>query len=328
MRQSSVPPRVTIGMPLYQAERYLDSAFRSLLGQDHPDFELVVCDNASTDRTWEICQRFAAADPRIRLYRNDSNLGAAANYNRVVALARGELFRWAAYDDWCAPSLVSSCVAALDRAGPGVVLAYPQTVLIDENDTVLGPYADRLDLPDRRAWRRVGDLMARFSLCNPVFGVIRTDVLRRTGLIRPYPSSDVTLLAELAARGRFHEVPEPLFHRRIHPGSSRQGRGPDRRGLPGVAAWFDPRGRGSVRAPRLRLTVRSVQALLGAGAGAGAGEDLGRGARLACAASFVTRYWLRRARIVAGRLRRTALGRPISSSLLVGTQKGAGDVRT
>lgn len=322
MRQSSVPPRVTIGMPLYQAERHLEAAFRSLLAQDYPDFELVVCDNASTDRTWQICQRYAATDPRIRLYRNDSNLGAAANYNRVVGLARGELFRWAAYDDWCAPSLVSSCVAALDRAGPVVVLAYPRTVLIDEHDTVLGPYADRLDLPDPRAWRRVGELMARFSLCNPVFGVIRTEVLRRTGLIRPYPSSDVTLLAELAARGRFHEVPEPLFHRRIHPGSSRQGRGPDRRALPGVAAWFDPRGRTSVRAPRLRLTVRTVRALLGTG------DDLGPGTRLACAASFVTRYWLRRARIVAGRLRRTALGRPTRSPLPVGTQKGASDVHS
>lgn len=317
MAEPSTPssiPRVTVGLPLYQAERYLEQAFDSLLGQDYPDFELVVCDNASTDRTWEICQRYAAADPRVRLHRNPTNLGAAANYNRVVELARGELFRWAAYDDWSAPSLLSRCVAALDAAGPEVVLAYPRTLVIDEHGTVRGPYADRLHLPDRRGWQRVGRLVARFGLCNPVFGVIRTGVLRQTGLIRPYPSSDLTLLLELATRGRFHEVPEPLFHRRIHPGSSRQGRGSARRALPGVAAWFDPAARrGWARAPRLRLTIRTVRALLTTG------EGLRRRARIAAAASFASRYWLRRARIVAGRLRRTLLGRPVESPLPAGS---------
>lgn len=213
----SRPPRVSIGMPLYNAERYLDQAFVSLLEQDYTDFEIVVCDNASTDRTWEICQRYAAADPRVRLHRNEVNQGAAYNYNRVVELARGELFRWAAYDDWCAPQLLGRCVAALDAGGPQVVLAYPQTQLIDEHGTVIGPHPDRMDLRDLRSWRRVAKVANRFTLCNPVFGVVRTEVLRRTGLIRPWPSSDVTLLAELAALGQFHEVPAPLFHRRIHP---------------------------------------------------------------------------------------------------------------
>jgi hypothetical protein len=316
-----IRPRLTLGVPLYNAERYLADAFESLLGQDYRDFELVVCDNASTDRTWEICRRYAAADPRVRLHRNEVNQGAAYNYNRVVELAQGELFRWAAYDDLCEPALLGRCVEALDRAGPSAVLAYPKTVLIDDDGAVLGPYQDRMNLPDPRAWRRVAGVARRYSLCNPVFGVVRTEALRRTGLIRPYPSSDVTLLAELAALGQFCEVPEPLFQRRIHAGSSRQGRGSDRKALPGVAAWFDPlQRRRSVRAPRVRLTVRTVRALLSSHAG------LGPAARLACAASFVATFWVRRARVVAGRVRRRMLGRPIESPLWSQTEKGAADV--
>jgi hypothetical protein len=309
-------------MPLYNAERYLDEAFASLLAQDYRDFEIVVCDNASTDRTWEICGRYAAVDPRIRLFRNDVNRGAAYNYNRVVELARGELFRWAAYDDRCEPELLSRCVAALDAGGPRVVLAYPRTVLIDGDGTVLGPYADRLDLRDRRPWRRVGRFVSRFSLCNPVFGVIRTDALRRTGRIRPYPSSDVTLLAELAALGEFHEVPEPLFQRRIHPDSSRQGRPPGRRALPAVVSWFDPAGPARVRAPRLQLTIRTARALVTNDSG------LGRAARIACAATFALRFAVLRARIVLGRMRRTLLGKRIDSPLWSPTEKGATNAST
>lgn len=311
MSRTADRPRVTLGMPLYNAERYLAEAFEGLLGQDFPDFEIVVCDNASTDRTWEICQKYAAVDRRIRLYRNDVNLGAAANYNRVVELARGELFRWAAYDDRVAAELLGRCVAALDQAGPRVVLAYPQTVLIDERGDVLGPHADRMALSSGRGWRRSGQVAARFNLCNPVFGVIRTEVLRQTGLIRPYPSSDVTLLAELAALGQFYEVPEPLFFRRIHPESSRQGRGSDKQALPGVAAWFDPNRRASsVRVPRLRLTLRTMRALCGCRA-------LPPLSRLACALSFAFTFAVRRVRVVAGRWRRRLLGQPIEPAVRV-----------
>jgi len=314
-------PRVSIGMPLYNAERYLDQAFTSLLAQDYPDFEIVVCDNASTDRTWEICQRYAAMDPRIRLYRNEVNRGAAYNYNRVVELARGELFRWAAYDDWCAPELISQCVAALDAGGPAVVLAYPQTQLIDEHGTVVGRYPDRMHLPHARPWRRVAQVANRFTLCNPVFGVIRTDVLRRTGLIRPWPSSDVTLLVELAALGRFHEVPAPLFHRRIHPKSSRQMQGSDRKALAGVAAWFDPRSRGRVRAPKLQLTLRTMRALLARRNG------LGPLSRLACALAFAGTFAVRRVRVFAGRVKRRLRGVPLDTPMWAQPQEGGAGAR-
>lgn len=288
-------PRLSLGMPLYNAERYVTQAFEGLLAQDFTDFEIIVSDNASTDRTWEICEQYAGRDPRIRLYRNPENLGAAYNYNRTAELARGPLFRWVAYDDVCAPTLLRRCVEALD-ADPDAVLAYPQTMLIDDHGVPIRAYHDGLDLRSSRAYRRVAQYARNWSLCNAVFGVIRTDVLRATGRIRPYPSSDVVLLAELAALGQFHEVPERLFFRRIHEASSRQGRAID---LTAVASWFDPRRAATTKTRRIQLT-RHV---------AGTLADLPAPVteRLSCIAAFAATWGLRKAHMKASRMKRAVL---------------------
>ena len=103
-------PRVTIGLPVYNGEDFLESALDTLLAQTYTDFELVIADNASTDRTGEICRR-AARDARVRYHRNDENVGAMRNFNRVFELARGEYFMWAAHDDAHEPDYLRRCVS-------------------------------------------------------------------------------------------------------------------------------------------------------------------------------------------------------------------------
>src|ERR1700742_2966611 len=100
---SGPAPTVSIGLPVFNGERYLEEALFSLLNQTFRDFELIICDNASTDRTPDICTRHAARDRRIRYARNARNLGASSNFNKCFMLARGRYFRWAAYDDKCGP---------------------------------------------------------------------------------------------------------------------------------------------------------------------------------------------------------------------------------
>ncbi|WP_081588053.1 glycosyltransferase family 2 protein [Gloeocapsa sp. PCC 7428] len=92
-------PRISIGMPVYNGEPYLKDAINSILNQTFEDFELIISDNGSTDRTEEICRTIASQDQRVRYYRNEQNLGAGWNFNRVVDLATGEYFRWACHDD-------------------------------------------------------------------------------------------------------------------------------------------------------------------------------------------------------------------------------------
>ena len=83
---------VSIGVPVYNGENHLAAALDSFLRQTYEDFEVVVSDNGSTDRTEQIARDYAARDPRIRYYRSDINFGAAWNFNRVVELAQGEVF--------------------------------------------------------------------------------------------------------------------------------------------------------------------------------------------------------------------------------------------
>jgi len=93
------PPKVSIGMPVYNGEPYIREALDSLLAQTFTDFELIISDNASTDNTESICREYAAKDPRIRYIRQPENRGAIANFKFVLDQARGEYFMWAAHDD-------------------------------------------------------------------------------------------------------------------------------------------------------------------------------------------------------------------------------------
>ena len=208
-------PRVSVGMPVYNGERYLAAALESLRAQTYEDFELIISDNASIDRTAEIARSYAAQDRRIRYVRNAKNLGAAANFRHTVQLASGEYFRWAAADDISAPEFLARCIEVLDRESE-VVLAYPKTRFIDEHGRVTSDYDDRLHLLQQRASDRFRALIDRLGHCNAMYGLMRTDVVRRTRLLGSYFGADIVLLAELVLYGAFWEVPEFLFYRRFH----------------------------------------------------------------------------------------------------------------
>jgi hypothetical protein len=94
-------PRVSVGMSVYNGERYVRQAIESILSRTFPDLELIISANASSDATEGTCRDYAAKDPRLRYYKSHRNRGAAWNHNRVVELARGEYFKWQCYDDYC-----------------------------------------------------------------------------------------------------------------------------------------------------------------------------------------------------------------------------------
>jgi glycosyltransferase involved in cell wall biosynthesis len=233
-------PRVSIGLPVYNGSRYLRECLDSLVRQTFRDIEIVICDNASTDGTEGICRDLAARDPRIRYYRNDSNLGAGRNYNMTFELSRGEFFKWAAHDDLCAPRFIEACVERLDRE-PDAVLAFPQMVDIDERGQEIGvrnishiPRAARG--ASRSPQRRFRDLIRTDYTVEEIFGVIRADILRGSVLIKNYTDSDRTLLAQLGLFGCCVEVPEKLFLHRMHEGMSTR----THANWQERTAWFDP----------------------------------------------------------------------------------------
>jgi glycosyltransferase involved in cell wall biosynthesis len=213
-----VPPRVSVGLPVYNGDKYLPNAFTRLLQQDFEDFEIVVSDNASTDDTRDICLDFARKDARIRYSRNAANIGLAANHNRVFELSRGEFFKWAAYDDDFPRAMLRRFVGVFDEAGPEVSLVYSHCEYIDESGVPEWVDSDGVDRNDPRPHRRLAHLLANIHMYNCAYSLIRSETLRKTHLYGLYPKSDHVLFAELSMLGVFIEIPEPLLRIRRHPG--------------------------------------------------------------------------------------------------------------
>lgn len=211
-----MPVRVSLAMPIYNGEQYVEETIRSILAQDFADFELIITDNASTDRTEEICRGFAAGDSRIRYVRNERNLGASANYNLGLALASGEFFKWCACDDLISPNCVGALVSALEQ-DPQAIGAFPKTECIDESGALIPlvgePLPDKRGLtPVQRFMRGVREGGTMFE----IFGLFRRDRLHETMLHLPYYGSDRALLAEVALLGEFVRVPSATFFNREH----------------------------------------------------------------------------------------------------------------
>lgn len=211
-------PRLTIGLPVFNGDEFLDAAATALLDQTYDDFDLVVCDDGSTDGTGDICARLMARDRRVRLVLRSANSGAAGNFNAAFAQCRTELFKWAAHDDLHDPTYLERCVAALD-AEPRAALAYTRARSIAVDGSIMRPdWGESPDLASGDAVERFRAAMdrPRNPIPLPMFAVIRTEVLARTGLLMPIPDFDRALVAELALHGPFVEVPETLFAHQEH----------------------------------------------------------------------------------------------------------------
>lgn len=246
MPKPSFPPRkpcVSIGLPVYNGEPFIEEAIASILAQTFEDFELIISDNASSDRTQEICQAYAARDKRIRYYRQERNVGAARNFNRVFELSRGEYFKWQPADETAEPEFLARCVDLLDRE-PTIVLACTQFMLRDEmkgaTQFLKGKTGD-YDMRAFSAYDRFRKLFVVLGHNGAIWGLMRSRVLRETHLIRHFPGADDCLLVELIFKGGFGQIPEYLYTMRTH--SQAYHRIKDRQqGLEGIeeAYWFDP----------------------------------------------------------------------------------------
>ena len=210
--------RLTIGMPVYNGERFIREALDSVLAQTFTDFELLIADNASDDATPDIIAEYTAADPRIRHVRHERNLGSAGNHNYLVEQATTPLFKWAAADDLHAPTHVERCIAQLDEH-PELIGAHTRTMRIDEDSRLIKPEKYHIHTDGPSPHVRFRNVIAKPHSCFSCFAVFRTDVIEKTACMQPYPGSDRVFLAEVALHGPTAEVPEYLLFRRVHSGS-------------------------------------------------------------------------------------------------------------
>jgi glycosyltransferase involved in cell wall biosynthesis len=256
-------PLATIGIPVYNGEAYLEEAIRSALAQTASDLEVVISDNASTDRTAEICNDYAQQDSRVRYFRNPRNLGAAPNYNIVCANARGRYFKWLAHDDRILPSYVAKTTRVLEER-TDAVLCNSVVAYIDGKGQPIGLYNTRLsqaDAPSPSA--RFSWMVLRSHSCVDFFGMFRRSALAGSLQHGSFHGADRALLAQMALRGRLIQLPAPLVQMREHENRyTRIRRGKDTR-----AVWHDARLRGlrgRVNFPTWRLYLEYLKMVAGA----------------------------------------------------------------
>lgn len=212
-------PLVTIGLPVFNGERFFRPCIESLLAQTYPHVEIIISDNASTDATPTICAEFARRNERIRYVRAEENRGAAWNHNRVIELARGELFKWVGADDVLAPEYVDACVTAL-RNRPDAVLAYPKTILIDDEGQAFDRTTSHLPVDSPDPIVRFRALLSALALTQNVhYGLMRLSNVRQVPPLGTFLASDRCFIAELSLMGPFVEVGDYLMYRRIHAGN-------------------------------------------------------------------------------------------------------------
>lgn len=175
-------PLVSIGMPAYNGEEYIQQALDLLLAQNYSNFELNISDNASTDRTEEICRSYLARDHRIRYFRNLQNIGIFGNWRRVLDLASGEYFMWAPCDDRWSANYVTTLLGCL-LTHPKAVLAAAKTFYIDANSDPLNTDPD--DAPARYPNPKLG--IAKQLLQQHAAGWLH-GIYRREALLKLAPT--------------------------------------------------------------------------------------------------------------------------------------------
>lgn len=197
---------------MYNGARWISEAIESTLAQEYKDFELIISDNASTDNTFEICQEYAKKDSRIRLHRNEKNLGAAPNFTKAFELATGKYFKWLAYDDRIEPQLIGESVRILETR-PDVALVYPLSKEFDEEGELIREPPELIDVTDDDPSKRYISIINRIN--GSIFGMMRVEDMKKTKLMKPIPGGDRPFLGEMALIGKTYLIPERWYLQRM-----------------------------------------------------------------------------------------------------------------
>lgn len=202
-------PKVSIGMPVYNGEKYVREALDSLLAQTFTDFELIISDNGSTDGSSEVLRAVAARDGRISYFRQDHPIRAYDNFRFVLEQARGEYFMWAAHDDQWDSDFVAKLVEALEQHRDAV-LAFGDLNIVtpeDEKGRVVPFHFETLAM----GWPARLLKLSRLQ-CYYIYGVWRAKVIRRVPYAYCAWWPDLPMMLAAAVLGTFVHVRGTRFH--------------------------------------------------------------------------------------------------------------------
>lgn len=201
---------ISVLTPAYNAEEYIAETIESILTQTYGDFEYIIADNSSTDRTWQIISEYAQKDKRIIAVKNDSNLGIAGNRNKLIDLAHGKYIVWQEADDISMPQRIEHQLSFMEQH-PEVSLCGGYLECFNESGVIgIRKYPD-----DDENLRR---LIFRYAPVAQPAAIIRKSCLDAMGpyAVQYVPADDLEMTLRLGAVYKMSNLPEIVLKFRIH----------------------------------------------------------------------------------------------------------------
>ncbi len=253
-------PKVVIGLPVYNGQKYVSAAIDSHLSQSFGDFSLVISDNGSTDATQQICQDYAKKDQRVKYFRSPVNRGILWNHRRVMEGIESpkQYFRWAAGDDIMEQGLLQAMVDVLDTR-PEVEAVAPDTKNIDVEGKIIGTMERKLDLQSTDPCSRANDVLFGGFQMVIAFGLFRAATLQAMRTRPDYLGWDFVFVWELALRGQMVQPHGPVLLRRFHPGAMSTVKTAKE-----MKKWVEPNAKAGLNFPHWTWTYERVRSLLAA----------------------------------------------------------------
>lgn len=203
-------PKISVILPVYNGEAYLPLAIDSVLAQTYTDFELIIINDASTDATEFIIQKYQAADPRIVYHKNETNLKVVGSLNKGISLSKGEYIARMDADDFSLPTRFEKQVSYLDTH-PEISMVDVLMTYFDENGEMLNQTNARIFSP--------ADIKKALPKNNPLG---HSSIMIKGGILRDYAYrntnfEDYELWLRLIAGGHaIAKIEAPLLLYRIH----------------------------------------------------------------------------------------------------------------
>jgi glycosyltransferase involved in cell wall biosynthesis len=204
-------PKVSVVMPVFNGLPYLADAIDSVLAQTVEAFEFIIVDDGSSDGSRDLLEHYAARDRRIRVLRNETNLGIAESLNRGMSQCRGEYIARMDADDVSLPARLQQQVEFMDKSPDVGVCGTWFTTMGEESTTYSHPLSD--------AQIKAHHLLRDTAICHPT-AFVRRSVWSASGVTYrgdEVPAEDLWLWIRLGFVTRLANVPQSLLNYRVHP---------------------------------------------------------------------------------------------------------------
>lgn len=197
MSNQNYQPLVSVIVPVYNHEKFIGDTIKSVISQTYQNWELLIVDDCSTDKSWEIIQEYAKKDNRIRAFRNDTNKGLIPNWKFLIDASKGEFLAFLEGDDMFIDQNLAEKIKVFEQY-PDLGMVYCNFKVIDDDGDVLirnfykklgtVTHRNKTILPDEYLYSR----MTPFSTYSQI--MIRRAVIEVSGYPRSFASDEKVFL--------------------------------------------------------------------------------------------------------------------------------------